>query len=117
MGKKPTPTIIPQTPTSSQLSPIAEIQVKQIHGVAQQYITIDFCNDYSEKLARLNIWLSKNHIKTSTHIFTLIYDLEMLAVCANVVSTFMNNTEKSYENAGLMDILTFSVPSIPVTVL
>ena len=116
MARK-THTIIPQTPTSSQLSPIAEIQVNQIHGVAQQYITIDFCNDYSEKLAKLNIWLSKNHIKTSTHIFTLIYDFEMEGVCGNVINTFMNNIEKSYDNAGLMDILTFSVPNIPVTVL
>jgi len=117
MGRKPTPTIAPQTLTSSQLSPIAEIQVNQIHGVSQQYITIDFCNDYSEKLAKLNIWLSKNHIKTSTHIFTLIYDFEMEGVCGHVINTFMNNIEKSYDNAGLMDILTFSVPSIPVTVL
>lgn len=109
--------IVPQIPTSSQLSPITELQVNQIHGVSQQYITIDFCNAYSEKLAKLNIWLSKNHIKTSTHIFTLIYDFEMEGVCGNVINTFMNNIEKSYDSAGLMDILTFSVPNIPVTVL
>jgi hypothetical protein len=95
--------------------PILTAEAQEITGCGLQTIRIDYYNELKELLGTLSISVCSNSIKTTTRMFTFIYDLELQMLFENVISTFMKNIDmnSSISPQTILDILMYSAPFVP----